>query len=119
VSRGDAVYASIEEERKRYITLKGQQFVPGDRDRVLMPLAFCRECGQEYYPVRVYKDPDSFSRVFRPRGISDTLDDGESEAGFLFFSTTEPWPSEAQDPEEFWDRLRGSVPELLRSLSER
>ena len=105
VSRGDAVYASIEEERERYITLKGQQFVPGDRDRVLMPLAFCRECGQEYYPVRSYQDPASFGRVFRPRAISDTFDDGESEAGFLFFSTREPWPSEAADTGEFWDRL--------------
>jgi hypothetical protein len=105
VSRGDAVYASIEEEQERYITLKGQQFVPGDRGRVLMPLALCRECGQEYYPVRAYQDPDSFGRVFRPRGISDTFDDGESEAGFLFFSATEPWPSEAEDTEEFWERL--------------
>jgi hypothetical protein len=105
VSRGDAVYASIEEEQERYITLKGQQFVPGDRARVLMPLAFCRECGQEYYPVRAYQNPDSFGRLFRPRGISDTFDDGESEAGFLFFSTTEPWPSEAEDTGEFWERL--------------
>ena len=70
-----------------------------------MPLAFCRECGQEYYPVRAYQDPDSFGRLFRPRGISDTFDDGESEAGFLFFSTTEPWPGEAEDTGEFWERL--------------
>lgn len=70
-----------------------------------MPLAFCRECGQEYYPVRAYQNPDSFGRLFRPRGISDTFDDGESEAGFLFFSTTEPWPSEAEDTGEFWERL--------------
>lgn len=105
MSRGDAVYATIEDEEKRYITLKGQQYVPEDRSRVLMPLAFCRECGQEYYPVRAYQDPDSFGRKFRPRGISDTFDDGESEAGFLFLSTAESWPSEAEDTEEFWERL--------------
>jgi ATP-dependent helicase YprA (DUF1998 family) len=102
ISRGDAVYASIEPEPERYITLKGQQFVPGDRDRVLMPLAFCRECGQEYYPVRV-EDSPSGDRLFRPRPISDVADDGETEAGFLFFSTTEPWPSEEE--EAFWERL--------------
>jgi hypothetical protein len=104
VSRVDAVYACIE-ERERYITLKGQRYVPGDRNRMLMPLAFCRECGQEYYPVGAHKAPDSLGRMFRPRVISDTFDDGESEAGFLFISTTEPWPSEAEDAEEFWERL--------------
>ena len=30
----------------------GQQFVPGGKDRrALLPLSFCRECGQEYYSV--------------------------------------------------------------------
>ncbi len=103
VSRGDAVYATIEKEEERYITLKGQQYVPEDRSRVLMPLAFCRECGQEYYPVRSTDNPDSFGQKFVPRGISDMFDDEDSEAGFLFFSTDEPWPTE--DSEEFWERL--------------
>ena len=45
ISRGDTVYASLETEATRYITLNGQQFVPGDRTRVLMPLVFCRDAG--------------------------------------------------------------------------
>ena len=77
-----------------------------------MPLAFCRECGQEYYPVRATDDPDSFGSKFLPRGISDTFDDGESEAGFLFFSTDEPWPTE--DTEEFWERLPSDWQEVQR-----
>lgn len=54
VSRGDTVYASVEEPSRRHLTMQAQQFVPeppGDRSRVLLPLAFCRECGQEYYVV--------------------------------------------------------------------
>src|SRR6266705_4624200 len=47
ISKGDMIYASIEEER--FLTLQGQQYVPGDRERVLLPLVFCRECGHEYY----------------------------------------------------------------------
>ena len=112
VSRGDAVYATIEKEDKRYITLKGQQYVPEDRSRALMPLAFCRECGQEYYPVRATDAPDSFGSKFLHRGISDTFDDGESEAGFLFFSTDDPWPTE--DTEEFWERLPSDWQEEYR-----
>lgn len=56
ISRGDTVYASLEPEDERYITVTGQKYVPNDRSRVLMPLAFCRECGQEYYPVRAFPE---------------------------------------------------------------
>ena len=48
ISRGDNVYASLEFPKSRYITVYGQQFVPGDRSRILLPIVFCRECGQEY-----------------------------------------------------------------------
>lgn len=53
VSRGDTVYSSLTGS-PRYLTMQAQQFVPeppGDRSRILLPLAFCRECGQEYYVV--------------------------------------------------------------------
>ncbi|MDP9477784.1 MAG: DEAD/DEAH box helicase, partial [Actinomycetota bacterium] len=103
ISRGDTVYASFEPEAERYVTLTGQQYVPGDRSRVLMPLAFCRECGQEYHPVRALPNRAGDGLEFRPRTLSDVHDDGESEAGFLFFSTDEPWPDEAED--SFWERL--------------
>ena len=76
VSRGDTVYATVEPEHIRHVTLQGQQFVPGDRGRVLLPLVFCRECGQEYYSVRMTADQEAGVRVFaqgaqpifRPRG---------------------------------------------------
>ncbi len=54
ISRGDTVYSSIESADSRYATLNAQQYVPqepGDRSRILLPLAFCRECGQDYYVV--------------------------------------------------------------------
>ncbi len=103
ISRGDTVYASLENEENRHITVTGQQFVPADRSRVLMSLAFCRECGQEYHPVRAFPDDTASTMRFRPRTLSDAHHDEESEAGFLFFSTDEPWPSE--DEEDFWNRV--------------
>jgi hypothetical protein len=44
-------YATLEPKGDRYITLDGQQFKPGERQKPLFNLAFCRECGQEYFPV--------------------------------------------------------------------
>ncbi|MDP9480128.1 MAG: DEAD/DEAH box helicase, partial [Actinomycetota bacterium] len=113
ISRGDTVYASFEPESDRHVTVTGQQYVPGDRSRVLMPLAFCRECGQDYHPVRAFQNSVGHGLEFRPRTLSDVHDDGESEAGFLYFSTTEPWPGEAED--SFWERLPNDWQEEHRS----
>ncbi len=92
ISRGDTVYATVEPEDERHITVHGQRFVPGDRSRVLLPLVFCRECGQEYYCVR--RRDEASTSAYEPREPSDRAKDGHSEAGFLFFSADNPWPSD-------------------------
>ncbi len=55
IGKGDTVYATLEPAVNRVVTLHGQVFVPGDRDRRLYPLVFCRECGQEFYSVFAHK----------------------------------------------------------------
>ena len=85
ISKGDTIYASPEAER--YLTLQRQQYVPGGRERVLLPLVFCRECGQDYYCVRM-KDG-----TFIPRALNDQLDD-EGQAGFLYYSIDNPWQTD-------------------------
>ena len=42
---------SLEPEATRHITGTYQLRVPGHPDKALLPLGFCRECGQEYYLV--------------------------------------------------------------------
>lgn len=92
LSRGDTVYASLDSPATRYLTVNPQQFVPGDRGRVLLPLVFCRECGQEYYSV-VKKDsgvPTFEERLFGlPRA-----DDGVE--GYVFISDDRPWPEDVE-----------------------
>jgi len=95
ISKGDTVYASLEDPEQRHLTLQRQQFVPGDRSRVLLPMVFCRECGQEYYCVS-FKDGQYIWRE-----LSDQSQD-EGLAGFLFFSQDHPWPT---NPEEIDQRL--------------
>jgi ATP-dependent helicase YprA (DUF1998 family) len=102
VSRGDTVYATVEDENTRYVTVQGQQFVPGDRDRLLLPLAFCRECGQEYYSVRMTTDAERGRRVFTPRAVNDSQTTAGEEAGFLYVSAAAPWPT---DPDQQLSKL--------------
>lgn len=94
ISRGDAVYATIEGEADRFLTLYGQQFKPGSRDHILLPLVFCRECGQEYYCVRRGREAPQHDYIYTPRRLNDQLSDAESEAGFLYFSSEDPWPAD-------------------------
>lgn len=100
ISRGDTVYASLDAEDTRHITLFGQQFVPGNRQRVLLPLAFCRECGQEYFAVKAVSGSDG-KKVFVPRDLGDQSDE-DGIPGFLHFSSDEPWPN---DESEILDRV--------------
>lgn len=97
ISPGDTVYSSIEPEDTRYITLQGQRFVPGDREKVLFPLCFCRECGQEYYTVRITTNTDGERRRVMPRDFRDRLPDEESEAGYLYIGSHKPWPKDIEE----------------------
>ena len=48
LSGGSTVSASLDVDDSRHLSTSGQQYVVGERERVLLPLAFCRACGQEY-----------------------------------------------------------------------
>jgi len=104
ISKGDTVYASLEPEAQRYITTRAQQYVPdGTRERVLLPLAFCRECGQELYVVRLKRDEKTGRDRIIPRDLDDRFNNDDSIGGFVFFSSREPWPDE--DTAELAERL--------------
>ncbi len=82
ISQGGAVYATIEHPDERVLTLEASYYAPlGSETKVLYPLSFCRECGQEYY--RVIVDPGR-DRVL-PRSVHDEfVADEELEAGYMF-----------------------------------
>ena len=115
ISRGDTAYASPEHEDERYITVHGQQYVPGEeRRRILLPLAFCRHCGQEYYVVRKTRDDETMQDRFLQRELMDSFQDDDSEAGFVYVSASKPWPSTREEqlarvPDEWCEEVRGNL----------
>jgi len=91
ISKGDNVYASLEPEAARHITGHYQLRVPEHPDKALLPLGFCRECGQEYYVVaRIERDGDV---GFVPRSDRDASG-GDSITGYLYTSSDHPWPAD-------------------------
>lgn len=90
LSKGDTVYVSLEEEDRRYITSSYQLRVPGDPEKALLPLGFCRECGQEYVVVARTGGP---TPTYLPRQDADASG-GDTVTGYLYVSTDLPWPSD-------------------------
>ncbi|KKL74846.1 hypothetical protein LCGC14_2060810, partial [marine sediment metagenome] len=117
ITRGDTVWASLEEEDKRFVTLRGQQYVPGDRNRILLPLVFCRHCGQPYYRVDrpSHGQPGPMlSREDFSRTVSDNV-----ESGYLYLSSANPWPEDIDEwvhrvPED-WIEFRRGEPAIKRN----
>ncbi|MCP3962312.1 MAG: DEAD/DEAH box helicase [bacterium] len=112
VAKGEAVYATLAPEAERFITLQAQQYAPEtERQRILLPFAFCRECGQEYYVVR-RQQPAGGPATYFPRELSDRFENDDGEPGFLHLDTVDPWPSDAEAVHE---RLPESWMETKRS----
>jgi superfamily II DNA/RNA helicase len=101
LSRGDTVYATIEEQDSRYMTFAYQLYVPGEteRRRSLYPLVFCRECGQEYYSLTVVSGTQDHVAHLVPRDPLERTIDREHDR-YLY---TGAWPE--QDDEDFYERI--------------
>ena len=69
ISGAGHAFATLEPAGKRSVTVEGQQFLPGDPDKRLYPVHFCRECGHEYHPVRFVANDGE--REFLARDIDD------------------------------------------------
>jgi len=91
ISPGENIYTTIESSSERYLTVNNQQFKPGDRSKNLYPVVFCRECGQEYYSVRVHKNQEDGSVVFLPRDYTDLLKNEEDKPAYLYLNEEHPW----------------------------
>lgn len=90
-SKGDTVYASLEPPAERHLTLSGQRYVPGsDREKNLFPLAFCRECGQEYYTVFLQWEGGVYRAI--PRSLNERFGKPGQLPGFLYLDPERQWP---------------------------
>ncbi|GAB3165141.1 DEAD/DEAH box helicase [Myceligenerans halotolerans] len=86
ISKGASVYVTAEPEGVRLIEHDYQIYTVQGGERRLYPLAFCRECGQEYLMVTY----DRVHGEFRARtGNTVKADDGD---GYLYISTKNPMP---------------------------
>jgi ATP-dependent helicase YprA (DUF1998 family)/very-short-patch-repair endonuclease len=109
ISKGDTLYASLHRPDVRHLTLEGQKFVPGQRDNLLFPLAFCRECGQEYYTVLRGED-QSGNPHFYPRQFNDRFFSDSQQPGYLYINPENVWMDEVESyPEDWLEEVGGKI----------
>jgi ATP-dependent helicase YprA (DUF1998 family)/very-short-patch-repair endonuclease len=99
-TRGDTVWATLEPESIRHLELNKKAAKPGEPDKRLFPLVFCRHCGTAYYRVKVIQDDQGKNLVPRHDDGMSLLpredrreydDDGEGDA-YIYLSEQTPWP---------------------------
>ena len=104
ISGAGVVFTTLDTPGTRPVELEGQQFLPDDSRKRLYSTYFCRDCGQEYHPVRINRNDAGMTALSRdiddiPRTLDNDndTDDGESDGeqfGFLL-------PIDPRDPLEF------------------
>lgn len=87
LSKGGSVFTTAESEKTREITTVFQLVLPGEPERRLYPLAFCRECGQDYLMVHRQATAEPALATARHQ-----LRISEKGDGYLFVSDSLPWP---------------------------
>ncbi|WP_405014100.1 protein kinase domain-containing protein [Kitasatospora sp. NBC_01539] len=93
LSKGDTVHVTLEDESSRHLTRDYQREQPGSGGKILLPLAFCRECGQEY--LTVWRTERGGDFVYQPRRDT-TATGGRATDGYLYVSADLPWPHDPQ-----------------------
>lgn len=103
-SQGGTAFATLEPKERRVFTLEGQSFA--DHNRLYFPLAFCRECGQDYYLVAL----DSEANQIFPRpplpGFEAEI---EGEIGYLMLDEEGRWSCDAEHLPDNWMDANGRV----------
>jgi hypothetical protein len=110
------VWATIEREAERHLELSKLVSKPGEPDKTLFPLVFCRQCGTAYYRVSSSKDVHGQQQL-APR--EDRREDrgDEHTDGYLYVSETAPWPR--GDGQQLLARLPSFLKEPTADSGER
>lgn len=86
LSKGSSIFTTVEPPKHREIASDYATVIGGQDEKRLYPLAFCRECGQEYLMAVLKNDG---AERFEAR---HQLRPGQEGEGYLFVSDERPWP---------------------------
>ncbi|MGD9525257.1 MAG: DEAD/DEAH box helicase [Dehalococcoidia bacterium] len=101
IGKGDTAYVTLARPGERYVTTRYQRSAPVEpAGQPLFPLAFCRECGQDFLVV----NREQGGEVFTPRVLNSGIGEPVEATGLLML-LDDDWP-DRDGPE-----LQALVPE--------
>lgn len=113
LASGSNIYATLQPPDRRTLTTEGQYMAPGGGEtRLLYPLTFCRECGQEYYQVA--RQGNGGGESLTPRSpLPEANDDAAGIEGYFAPQRDDLW-SEYDDLPDGWYEPSGSIKRTYR-----
>lgn len=114
-TRGDTVWATIESEQARHLEMAKLVSKPGEPEKPLFPLVFCRQCGTAYYRVSL-RAGEGGERLWPREDRPEVGDDGHGDA-YLYVSEAAPWPR--TDGADLLERLPAFMKETTAAGVER
>jgi superfamily II DNA/RNA helicase len=103
ISQGGNVYATLEPRDNRQLTLDGQYATTGGR--LLYPIVFCRECGEDYYGVRYDREQETVTPLSGSEREGAEEDNDYSE-GYLTLAEGDIWSdSNSDDLPDTWFKV--------------
>jgi hypothetical protein len=111
LTRGDTVWTTLEPRAERHLEMSKQVAKPGEPDKPMFPLVFCRQCGCAYCRVSIVSGNGGQKLLAREDRPTDAVDGRED--GYLYTSEEAPWP--IGDGRELLDR----VPAFLKEITAR
>lgn len=93
IGKGDTAYVTLARPGQRYLTTHYQRSAPVEPPgQPLFPLAFCRECGQDYLVVNRERGGERFTPRMLTGGTGEPV-----EATGLLLITDADWPDESSE----------------------
>ncbi|PWT84235.1 MAG: DEAD/DEAH box helicase, partial [Acidobacteria bacterium] len=110
LSSGGSVYATLEAPDVRSFSSEGPFYAPREagraENRVMYPLAFCRECGQEHYLCSLAPGKDGNELLPRSPLLHVTDEDLPGDPGFISLEDGSLWSEDEDLPDNFVEMRR-------------
>jgi superfamily II DNA/RNA helicase len=110
LSSGGSVYATLEAPDARSFSSEGPYYAPKEagraENRVMYPLAFCRECGQEHYLCSFAPEKDGAELLPRSPLLHVTDEDLPGDPGFVSLDDGSLWREDEDLPDNFVEMRR-------------
>jgi Helicase conserved C-terminal domain len=98
------------------LSMQGQVYAGGaggPEPRMLFPLAFCRECGQEYYLAGLLHDGET-GRLVPRSPLLNASEEDEGEPGYFALEQDGLWSEDEDLPDNWLDPRTGNIRERYR-----